>query len=80
MIRTAEDVKYAKKQLGLTVSEIADALRLSPSSGSTTVRRWMSGRTEISGPAAVALEAMLAGFQPELVDYYDEDDGDGFYD
>ena len=80
MIRTAEDVKYAKKQLGLTVSEIADALRLSPASGSTTVRAWMSGKREISGPAAVALEAMLAGFQPELVDYDDEDDGYGFFD
>lgn len=80
MIRTAQDVKNAKKKLGWTVGEIADALRLSRASGSTTVRRWMSGRTEISGPAAVALEAILAGYEPEYIDYDDEDDGYGFYD
>lgn len=77
MIRTADDVKAAKKQLGMSVYEIADALRLSPTTGSTTVRRWINGRTPISGPAAVALEAMLNGYEPE---YEGDIDSDGFYD
>lgn len=83
MIRTAEDVKAAKKKLGMSVNEIAEALRLSPASGSTTVRRWMSGRTEISGPAAVALEAMLDGYEPRYVDDYEDEDAldcNGIYD
>jgi transcriptional regulator with XRE-family HTH domain len=80
MIRTAQDVKDAKKKLGWSVGEIADALRLSSTSGSTTVRAWMSGKREITGPAAVALEAILDGYEPEHMDYDYEDDGDGFYD
>lgn len=85
MIITAQDVKDAKKKLGWSVGEIADALRLSSTSGSTTVRAWMSGKREISGPAAVALEAIVDGYRPDHLDYdcddddY-EDDGDGFYD
>lgn len=85
MIITSQDVKDAKKKLGWSVGEIADALRLSETSGSTTVRAWMSGKREISGPAAVALEAIVDGYRPDHLDYdcddddY-EDDGDGFYD
>jgi DNA-binding transcriptional regulator YiaG len=73
MIITADDVKAAKKQLGMSVYEIAEALRLSSTTGSTTVRRWINGRTQISGPAAVALEAMLAGYEPEYLGDYDDD-------
>jgi hypothetical protein len=84
MIITAQDVKDAKKKLGWSVGEIADALRLSETSGSTTVRAWMSGKREISGPAAVALEAIVDGYRPEHLDYdFDDDDevdGNGFYD
>lgn len=84
MIQTAQDVKDAKKKLGWSASEIAEALRLSTTSGKTTVRAWMSGKREISGPAAVALEAFLDGYMPEHLDYnFDENDqidSDGFFD
>ena len=56
------DAKAARKQLGLTVNELADALRLSPQNGGRKVRRWEAGEVPVSGPVAVAIEAMLNGF------------------
>lgn len=82
MIQTAQDVKDAKKKLGWSASEIAEALRLSETSGKTTVRAWLNGKREISGPAAVALEALVDGYIPEHLDYdFDaNDDCDEFFD
>lgn len=59
------DAKAARKQLGLTVNELADALRLSPQNGGRKVRRWEAGDVPVSGPVAVAIEAMLNGFYPK---------------
>ena len=59
------DAKAARKQLGLTVNELADALRLSPQNGGRKVRRWEAGDVPVSGPVAVAIEAMLNGFEPK---------------
>ena len=57
--------KAARRKLGLTVNELADALLLSPQNGGRKVRRWEAGDVPVSGPVAVALEAMLNGFEPE---------------
>lgn len=71
MIITAKDVRQARAQLGMTVNELRDALRLSPKTGGRAIRRWETGQVPITGPAAVAMEAMLAGFLPE--GYYLDD-------
>lgn len=68
MIRTARDVKRARAQLGMTINELRDALRLSPKTGGRAIRRWENGDVPITGPAQVAIEAMLAGFIPEMPD------------
>lgn len=65
MIRTGRDVKVARAKLGMSVNELRDALRLSPKTGSRAIRRWEIGEIPITGPAAVAIEAMLDGFTPE---------------
>lgn len=57
-----EEFKLARKQLGLTVRDMAAALRLSETNGYRTVRRMESGEIEVSGPISVAVEAMLSGY------------------
>jgi len=63
MITSSVDVRRARAQLGLSARELAEALRMG-NCADRTVRRWESGETPITGPAAVAIEAMLAGFEP----------------
>lgn len=55
-----EEFKAARYKLNLSVTELADALRLSPTTGATTVREWERGKRPVSGPAAVAIELMIA--------------------
>lgn len=66
-----EEFKAARKQLGLTVRDMAAALRLSEANGYRTVRRMESGEIEVSGPISVAVEAMLSGY------VWIDEDGDG---
>lgn len=73
MIVTGKDVKRARAQLGMTVNELRDALRLSRKMGNRIIRRWEAGEVPITGPASVAIEAMLAGFEPEYQEQYDND-------
>lgn len=60
---TPHEVRAARQSLGLTQSGLAKALRLS-ADGKRAVRAWEAGERPISGPASVAIEAMLAGFVP----------------
>lgn len=62
-ITTPHDIRNARAALGLSAAGLANALRLG-ANGGRTVRRWESGEIAFSGPVAVALEAMLAGFNP----------------
>lgn len=55
---TPADLKAARKRLGYSTRELAEALRLGKGGG-RTVRRWESGETPISGPVQVAVEAMM---------------------
>jgi len=57
-----EEFKDARKSLGMTVRDMAAALRLSEANGYRTVRRMESGEIAVSGPISVAVEAMLAGY------------------
>lgn len=62
---TGAEFKAARKELGLTVRDMAASLRLSEANGERIIRRWERGEVDISGPASVAVEAMLKGFDPE---------------
>lgn len=56
---TPKQVRTARKKLGYTQAELADALLLSAANGARTIRAWESGEKEISGPASLALRYMV---------------------
>ena len=62
-ISTPESIKAARAQMGLTQRELAKALRLRDN-GERQVRRWEDGDVPISGPASLAIEALLSGWRP----------------
>jgi transcriptional regulator with XRE-family HTH domain len=76
---TAEEFKAARKQLDMTVRQMADALRLSTTNGYRMIRRIESGEIAVSGPISVAVEAMLAGFVWVEDDMFEENEGDGYF-
>lgn len=75
---TGEELKAARKSLNMTVRQLSDALRLS-SNGYRTVRRMEAGDLPVSGPIAVAVEAMLAGFVWVEDDMFEENEGAGYF-
>lgn len=60
---TADEVKAARRSLGLSINELAELLRMG-GNGSRQVRRWEDGEIPVSGPASVAIEALLTGWRP----------------
>ena len=76
---TSEEFKAARKQLGMTVRQMADALRLSTTNGYRMIRRIESGEIVVSGPISVAVEAMLAGFVWVEDDMFEENDGERYF-
>ena len=71
---TPDKLKIARHSMGYSVNEMADALRLSPENGGTTIRKMESGKVRITGPIMVAVDAMLKGYDP--FDYEDDEDGE----
>ena len=69
---TPEKLKLARNYMGYSVNEMADALRLSPASGGTTIRKMEAGKVNITGPIMVAVDAMLKGYDP--FGYEDDED------
>jgi DNA-binding transcriptional regulator YiaG len=57
------EVRAARHALGMTQAQLADALRMAKD-GARAVRRWETGAQPITGPASVAIEAMLTGWRP----------------
>lgn len=57
------DVKQARAALGLTQRGLATILRMGKN-GERQVRRWEDGEVPVSGPASVAIEALLSGWRP----------------
>jgi transcriptional regulator with XRE-family HTH domain len=53
------DLAAARHRLGLSVTELAERLRLNMPNGRTFVREMETGKREISGPISVAIELML---------------------
>jgi transcriptional regulator with XRE-family HTH domain len=68
---TPEKLKLARNHMGYSVNEMADALRLSPANGGTTVRKMEAGKINITGPISVAVDAMMKGYDP--FDYEDDE-------
>jgi hypothetical protein len=68
---TPEKLKLARNYMGFSVNEMADALRLSPANGGTTVRKMEAGKINITGPIMVAVDAMMKGYDP--FDYEDDE-------
>jgi DNA-binding transcriptional regulator YiaG len=54
---TPDELREARRKLGLSTAGLAKVLRLG-SGGARTVRRWESGDSGIPGPAQVAIEFM----------------------
>ena len=54
------DIRTARKTLGLTQTQMAEALRLSPKNGARSIRIWEKEGNTVPGPVQVAVEAMLA--------------------
>jgi hypothetical protein len=69
---TPSKLKLARTYLGYSLTEMADALRLSPTTGATTIRKMEAGKVNITGPISVAVDAMLKGYDP----FEDENDDD----
>jgi hypothetical protein len=69
---TPNELRNARLTLGnmwglnrpLHMSEMGRALRLQGRDVGASVRDWERSHTPISGPVAVAVEAMLAGYRP----------------
>jgi DNA-binding XRE family transcriptional regulator len=66
-----DKLKLARNHMGYSVNEMADALRLSPANGGTTIRKMEAGKINITGPISVAVDAMLKGYDP--FDYEDDE-------
>lgn len=71
---TPAKLKLARSIMGYSVNEMADALRLSPANGGTTIRKMESGKVNITGPIMVAVDAMLKGYDP--FDYEEDEDSE----
>lgn len=69
---TAADIRDARARLGemwglgrpLRAAELGRILGLRGRDPGESVLDWESGRRPISGPAALAIDAMLAGYRP----------------
>jgi DNA-binding XRE family transcriptional regulator len=61
---TPSKLKLARIYLGYSLSDMADALRLSQTTGATTIRKMESGKVNITGPIMVAVDAMVKGYDP----------------
>ena len=68
---TPAKLKLARVTMGYSVTEMADALRLSPDNGATSIRKMESGKINITGPISVAVDAMMKGYDP--FDYEDDE-------
>lgn len=61
---TPAKLKLARNRMGFSINDMAAALRLSPASGGTTIRKMEAGKVNITGPIMVAVDAMLKGYDP----------------
>lgn len=55
---TADNLRTARKRLGLTQHALAETLRMGKW-GFQSIAKWEKGETPVPGPAQVAIELML---------------------
>lgn len=72
IVTDGNSLHAARKELGWSLADMADALRLAQNSGRDTIRKMESGKINVTGPITVAVEAFLAGYIPE--DQYDDEE------
>lgn len=67
MITTPRELKAARCEMGLSIYEFADLLRLGPTTerGGKSVREMESGTRRITGPVSQLTSALLSGWRPE---------------
>jgi hypothetical protein len=69
---TGRDIRRARATLGklwgldrpLHAAELGRALRLQGRDPGRSILDWECGKTPITGPVSIAIEAMLAGYEP----------------
>lgn len=64
---TPAQFEALRVRAGLSPADLARALRLSPASGFNTVMKMREGACPISGPVAIALEALASGWRPSEI-------------
>lgn len=69
MIETGKQLAKARKAMGMSLTDLADALRMGMH-GERNLRRWEKDEVPIPGAVCVAVEAMQAGFVPEITDTF----------
>lgn len=62
---TPDEVRESRRAMGMTQHQLATALRMG-TDGKRSVRRWEAGDRPISGPASVAIEALMTGWRPRV--------------
>lgn len=79
---TPDEFFQARKTLGWGMGLMGRALKLGrwydpeDIGPKTRVRSMENGRREISGPVSVAVGAFLAGYRPDHLEWYGEQDDD----
>ena len=56
---TGDELRDARQRLGLSLTEMAERLRLALPNGRTMLREMESGKRDVSGPISVAVEMMV---------------------
>jgi transcriptional regulator with XRE-family HTH domain len=66
----ADEIRAARRQLGLSLSEFGEAIGIDGSckTRAARVRDMESGRRDITGPVSRVVEALLAGWRPGKTD------------
>ena len=59
MAVTGDELREAREELGLSLTDLAERLRLAMPNGRTMLREMESGKRDVSGPISVAVELML---------------------
>jgi hypothetical protein len=65
MITTGEHLRQAREAMGWSPADLVRALRFAENHGAGRVLEMEAGKSQISGPVTVAVEALLRGFLPD---------------
>lgn len=65
-VRNSADFLKARKHMGMSQTQMAEALRITGTNVKMTINRWETGKLQggLPGPVGVAMESLLTGFRP----------------